>query len=437
MRLQRTLLALSLLVSSSALAQNTTTDLVTVSMTSGSSSFNRAKCLTDSLSVSYQVSSTFLNVTYTNVKFQVFVTASSSCPTTKGDNDHWLKSETTLTGANLTDSLTFSPKTLLLEDQCLPNVNKAFQVCAIVKYTIPATYIGGQSTDDQESDSLTITYDSKLPAAPTITEVTAGDSRLVVDWTAQDDIESWTLYYRKAGADAGVGDAGEGGGTGAGCTPSCSGATPECSSEGKCLCTTNSCDSGSSCINGSCVVNSCSPTCSGEKPDCYGTTCKCNDKSCPTGKTCTNGECVAPTCNPACSGETPDCKGTVCQCNPTSCGSGKSCIDGVCAETSFDPTGWTSGAVLTGSATTTGEVRNLENDQPYEVMVVATDKAGNVSPAGVSKTETPLRVDDFFRRYRGRGGDEMGGFGCSSAGMVAVPAVAISILALLRRRRGA
>jgi hypothetical protein len=70
-------------------------------------------------------------------------------------------------------------------------------------------------------------------------------------------------------------------------------------------------------------------------------------------------------------------------------------------------------------------------------MLVATDEAGNVSPGGKSVTGTPLRVDDFFRRYRGAGGEEMGGFGCSSAGMVAVPAVAISILALLRRRRGA
>ena len=84
-----------------------------------------------------------------------------------------------------------------------------------------------------------------------------------------------------------------------------------------------------------------------------------------------------------------------------------------------------------------GSLTELVNDQQYEVFMVATDAAGNDSPDGNHVFGTPRAVADFYKRYRCAGGDETGGFGCSSAvgGVTAASLLAAALaLTLLRRR---
>lgn len=105
------------------------------------------------------------------------------------------------------------------------------------------------------------------------------------------------------------------------------------------------------------------------------------------------------------------------------------------ASPSFDGTGWESATISDGTAGT-GRVSGLVNDQQYVFVLVAVDLAGNESTGSESVTGTPLTVHDFYRRYQCAGGQEKGGFGCSTAGMaVLLPAAALGVLALLRRRR--
>jgi hypothetical protein len=102
----------------------------------------------------------------------------------------------------------------------------------------------------------------------------------------------------------------------------------------------------------------------------------------------------------------------------------------------FDPTGYQAFQFNDGTAGS-GKVSGLVNNQRYTFVLVAVDLAGNVSPGSNSLDGTPLAVLDFYKQYRCAGGDEKGGFGCSTAGAVLVPAGALGIVALLRRRRKA
>lgn len=89
----------------------------------------------------------------------------------------------------------------------------------------------------------------------------------------------------------------------------------------------------------------------------------------------------------------------------------------------------------TGSISS-GRVNGLVNNQQYEFVLVAVDLAGNVSAGSAPVTETPLTVHDFYRRFQCAGGNEKGGFGCSTAGMaILVPVAGLAAAALLRRRR--
>jgi MYXO-CTERM domain-containing protein len=100
----------------------------------------------------------------------------------------------------------------------------------------------------------------------------------------------------------------------------------------------------------------------------------------------------------------------------------------------FDSTGFES-TDLSGSDARSGAVRDLVNEQQYELFMVVVDSAGNVSGRSNSITASPLTVQDFYKRYRCRGGQEMGGFSCSTAGPALAPLIGLGIIAALRWRR--
>ncbi len=84
---------------------------------------------------------------------------------------------------------------------------------------------------------------------------------------------------------------------------------------------------------------------------------------------------------------------------------------------------------------------SLKNGQRYEIMMVATDEAGNVSRQGNHVYARPWPVQDFYRRYRCAGGSDEGEFGCSHApgsaggGALLGAGMALAALLLLARSR--
>jgi len=80
----------------------------------------------------------------------------------------------------------------------------------------------------------------------------------------------------------------------------------------------------------------------------------------------------------------------------------------------------------------------LENDQTYDVAVLARDEFGNESELSEVATGTPRAVDDFYAHYRQAGGAALGGGGCASAGAGWLAGLALAALLVgWRRRKGA
>jgi hypothetical protein len=77
-------------------------------------------------------------------------------------------------------------------------------------------------------------------------------------------------------------------------------------------------------------------------------------------------------------------------------------------------------------------VDGLVNGVLYTVSVVAISEGGNESPA-ISKTESPVPVDDFFTHYQGEGGLEEGGCAGGPAGLLSL--LALGALVRVFRRR--
>ena len=78
----------------------------------------------------------------------------------------------------------------------------------------------------------------------------------------------------------------------------------------------------------------------------------------------------------------------------------------------------------------------LQNDVDYQVIIIATDKYGNVSGPSTAVTGTPVAVLDFYRLYRFEGGGAGGGGGCSSAGTGTWVVLLGLAGVLLRRKKG-
>jgi hypothetical protein len=108
--------------------------------------------------------------------------------------------------------------------------------------------------------------------------------------------------------------------------------------------------------------------------------------------------------------------------------------DGGTADAGYDESQF----LIKKSTSTSGDVvSGLKNGATYLFFVKAVDQYGNESGQSEAMEVTPQLVQDFARRYRCLGGQEMGGFGCTSAGAAAlVPAFGALAFAALRRRGG-
>ena len=81
-----------------------------------------------------------------------------------------------------------------------------------------------------------------------------------------------------------------------------------------------------------------------------------------------------------------------------------------------------------------GPLQGLSNGTVYEVVIVAIDDEGNISPPSNSLFGEPREVDDFWDLYRKAGGAEDGG--CSAApGPLGLAGALLAAGWLLRRRR--
>lgn len=107
------------------------------------------------------------------------------------------------------------------------------------------------------------------------------------------------------------------------------------------------------------------------------------------------------------------------------------------AMAALDPS-YLCGETLSSSATGL-LIEGLENDQPYSVILVAVDKAGNASAVSFDKTVTPRVAFDLWEDLHNRGSNVEGGFclaGSQSPGGTAGPlALALGYLLVRRRRR--
>jgi hypothetical protein len=105
----------------------------------------------------------------------------------------------------------------------------------------------------------------------------------------------------------------------------------------------------------------------------------------------------------------------------------------------LDPTYLCSGLIASGQ--TSYRLKGLQNDLPYEVVVVAVDDDGNLGSPSDTITGTPVLTVDFYNEYANEGGTPVGGY-CGIAGGAARPggfAILLSILfsglAVARPRR--
>jgi hypothetical protein len=104
-----------------------------------------------------------------------------------------------------------------------------------------------------------------------------------------------------------------------------------------------------------------------------------------------------------------------------------------------DPNYLCSGRI--SSSETSARIRILQNGIPYTVGVAAVDLSGNISPITGAFLQKPVPTVDFYKEYRGDGGDAEGGY-CSLGGgtgrskaLACLAGTGLMGLSLLRRRR--
>ncbi len=95
--------------------------------------------------------------------------------------------------------------------------------------------------------------------------------------------------------------------------------------------------------------------------------------------------------------------------------------------------------ILTSGTST--RIFRLQNDIPYVVGVISIDKTRNPSALTEVVLQYPTPTRDFYSGYRGDGGAAAGGFcnmsGSSAPGRAAWAALALAVLGMAARRRGA
>lgn len=108
--------------------------------------------------------------------------------------------------------------------------------------------------------------------------------------------------------------------------------------------------------------------------------------------------------------------------------------DGGAADAGYDESQF---ATVDFESTSGGIVSGLKNGATYLFFVKAIDQYDNESGQSNAEVAMPELVQDFYQRYRCQGGQETGGFGCTTAGAAALaPAFGALAFAALRRRGG-
>ncbi len=112
--------------------------------------------------------------------------------------------------------------------------------------------------------------------------------------------------------------------------------------------------------------------------------------------------------------------------------------DASTSATVFDLSQFKSTSIASSTSGTSGTiVTGLSNGATYLFLLEAVDQYGNTSDQSNAIEVTPQGVLDFYSSYRCEGGQDQGGFGCTSAGAAAlIPACGALAFALLRRRSG-
>jgi hypothetical protein len=324
------------------------------------------------LNYAYTVQSTGTLVSVPTL--QLFVTQ-SACPAVDSTNNTvtvpsdaitLVQAGTQVDTSNPTASKTATVRvSQLAQPDCATPQNTVWNACFYEFFVTQSLTIGVANVNGSGSASLQLTYDSLAPGAPRLDSVDPGDSHVRVGFTPPSDTDIQTfqvliaplssspqaLHHPRAGSDSGS----DSGSTGAGSDSGSSGSGGDSGSSGS---TGSGSDSGS--------------TGSGSSSGSSGSTASSSSGS-------TTGETgfTATACNPA---------ATV----MANFGSSVS-----------------SGTVPDDSST-------LVNGETYVVQVRAVDKAGNVGPCSNEAQGTPQVINDFWRLYKGDGGETDGG--CAQAG---------------------
>lgn len=206
----RVLLAVAVLVSSSALAQ---TSGLTLSLTSSQTTFGHDNCR-DRISVSWTATPPTTNCTVNDL--QIYVTTASSCTSTgpaAGDYSQTITSSNWQANRQGTVTIPVSALPVLTTgtdggaiDCASSSVQATMTVCGHYSYiTSSLGTCSSTATDVTVAASPQIIFDTQNPNAPTITAVHSLDSALGVDVTAasgattNDTAGGIDVYYRVSG----------------------------------------------------------------------------------------------------------------------------------------------------------------------------------------------------------------------------------------------
>ncbi len=317
--------------------------------------------------------------------FTVFLSDTGSCPDTAaaikaaGDKVVVLQQETTA-------STTPVPITIRLQQivgsTCPPNETTTTLVCTSSKI------VNSAGTASFQKTSISVVYDSKPPNPPTLSDnTTGGEGTVYLNWTADEDAKIWRFHYRTDGP-------------------------PPPTTIDRCGKSTSS-----SALTGG--------TCTGPL-DCQPASdaglvasCQFDDAG--------NGTCIETAAPAVTDAGTPA---------PSDAGIDAGTDAGIDAGPQINPADFPGIFEISNAAARSGAVTGLVNNQRYAFYLTSIDTADNESTPSNVVFGTPVAVNDFFQQYQCQGGQEKGGFGCTTGGAAALlPALAALGLGLLRRGR--
>lgn len=147
------------------------------------------------------------------IKLVIYASPSGACTNVPGTDAIILLSERTIsTGSECSGTLSIDPSDIV-GDSCECNTTQSLQLCAATKYqaynyeTLLTEWV------EDETVSLSISYDSKPPTAPTLDKADPGDEALHLSFSGPSDITEYVACARAvAGSSEEEGESGEEGG---------------------------------------------------------------------------------------------------------------------------------------------------------------------------------------------------------------------------------